>query len=134
MLQADKSTTYTKTEVGNSLASKQMSLFGEIPATNTSWLFDYGDNKFRAIHVSSPLFIQTTNNAYLTINADCYTKTEVDTSLALKANQASTYTNTEVDTSLALKAAKLTTYTKTEVDISLALKADTQPLVQNRSW
>ena len=61
-------------------------IFGEIPPTNTSRLFDYGDNKFRAIHVSSPLSIQTTNNAYLTITADCYTKSEVNSSLALKQN------------------------------------------------
>ena len=36
------------------------------------------------MHGSSPLSIQTTNNAYLTINADCYTKSEVDSNLALK--------------------------------------------------
>jgi hypothetical protein len=33
-------------------------VFGEIPATNTSRLFDYNDIKFRAIHVNSPLSIQ----------------------------------------------------------------------------
>jgi len=57
-------------------------LFGEIPATNTSRLFGHGDNKFRAIHVKSPLSVQTTNDAYLTIQADCYTETEVNNRLA----------------------------------------------------
>ena len=51
--------------------------------TNSSKLFDKND-KFRALHVNNPLTIQTTNDAYLTIDADCYTKTEVDGSLALK--------------------------------------------------
>ena len=31
------------------------------------------DNKFRAIHVNNPLSIQTTNDAYLTIDTNCYT-------------------------------------------------------------
>ena len=48
-----------------------------------------------------------------------YTKTEVDTALALKANQATTYTKTENDTALALKANQATTYTKTEVDTAV---------------
>ena len=66
-----------------------------------------------------------------------YSIAQVDTALALKANQSSTYTKTEVDTSLALKADittvntalslkadQSTTYTKTQVDTSLALKAN----------
>ena len=69
-------------------------------------MFDYGDNKFRAINVSSPLSIQTTNNAYLTINADCYTKSEVNSNLALKADKATTSTKTEIDTSLDTKHTK----------------------------
>ena len=48
-------------------------MLGEIPPANTSRLFDHGDSYFRAINVISPLSIQTTNNAYLTSNADCYT-------------------------------------------------------------
>ena len=39
-------------------------LFGEVPTTNVSILFDDGDNKFRVIHVNSPLSVETTNNAY----------------------------------------------------------------------
>ena len=38
------------------------------------------------MNVTSPLSMQTTNNADLTINADCYTKSEVNSSLALKQN------------------------------------------------
>ena len=41
-------------------------------------LFDYNDNKFRAIHVNRPLSIQTTSDVDLTIGANCYSKTEVD--------------------------------------------------------
>jgi len=66
-------------------AKQIKSLFGKVPTTNVSRLFDYGDNKLRAISVNSPLSVQTTNYAYLTIQANCYTKTEVDNSLALKA-------------------------------------------------
>jgi len=57
------------------LDAKQIkSLFGEVPTTNVSRLFDYGDNKFRAILVNNPVSIETTNIASLTIRADCYTK------------------------------------------------------------
>ena len=53
-----------------------------------------------------------------------YTKTEVDTALALKADSNSVYTKTETDTALALKADSNSVYTKTETDTALALKAD----------
>ena len=66
---------YTKTEIDSSFALKQINvLLGEIPTTNTSRLLDYKDNKFRAIHVNNPLPIQTTHDAYLTIDAHCYTR------------------------------------------------------------
>ena len=42
--------------------------------------------KFGAINLTSPLSNQTTNNAYLTINADCCTKSEGNSSLTLKQN------------------------------------------------
>lgn len=101
LLKADQLTTYTKTEIDNSLLLKQNKfILGEIPS-NTSRLFDLNDNKFRAIHVSSPLSIETTNDAYLTINADTYSKAEVDNSLFLKADKSTTYTKTEVDTQFA---------------------------------
>ena len=82
---ANQSTTYTKTEVDISLDTKQIRfILGEMPLTNTSRLSGHGDNKVRAINFTSPLSIQTTNSAYLTTNADCYTKSEVNNSLALK--------------------------------------------------
>ena len=63
------------------------------------------------------------NSAYvytiIEIDTNNYTKTEVDTALALKANQATTYTKTENDTTLALKANQATTYTQTEVDTAV---------------
>ena len=59
-------------------------MFGEIPATSTSRLFDQNDNEFRAIHENDPMSIQTTNAADLNFDATSYTKTEVDNSLALK--------------------------------------------------
>ena len=64
-------------------------MFGEIPAKHTSIIFDFNDNKFRAIHVFYPVSIQTTNDAYLTTDANCYTKPEVDNSLAVKQNEIS---------------------------------------------
>ena len=72
------------TEVYNGFALKQNRFdLGEIP-NNTSRLFDLSPTRFRAIHVNSPLSIETTNDAYLTIDAYCSTKTEVDNSLAIK--------------------------------------------------
>jgi hypothetical protein len=57
-----------------------------------------------------------------TLIAGYYTKTQTDTNLLLKANQATTYNKTEVDNNLLLKSDKLTTYNKTEVDTNLLLK------------
>ena len=85
-LKADLLTTYTKTEVDIRLDTKQIKfLLGEIPPTNSARLFDHSDNKFRAIYVNSPLSIETTNDAYLTIRSDSYNKAEVNNALALKA-------------------------------------------------
>jgi hypothetical protein len=65
-----------------------------------------------------------------------YSKIEVDSSLALKANstdvysktevynKTETYNKTEIDASIALLPLTSTTYTKTQVDSSLALKAN----------
>ena len=66
-------------------------IIGEIPA-NTSRLFDLNATRFRAIHVNSPLSIETTNDAYLTIDSDTYSKTEVENSLFLNADKSTTYT------------------------------------------
>jgi len=56
--------------------------------------------------------------------ANTYTKAEIDTALALKADKATTYTKTETDALLALKADQATTYTKTETDTLLGAKAN----------
>ena len=45
-------------------------------------------------------------------SVDAYTKTEVNTLLADKANASTTYTKTEVDTALASKANSSTTYNR----------------------
>ena len=87
ILKADKATTYTNAGTDNSLDTKQIRfILDEISLTNTNRSFDHGDNKFRAINVTSPSSIQTTSSAYEAINADCYTKSEVSNSLASKRN------------------------------------------------
>jgi hypothetical protein len=64
------------------------------------------------------------------ITSTAYTKSEVDSSLALKANSADvylkteTYSQTEVDTQLSTKANSADVYNKTEIDNALDLKAD----------
>lgn len=52
--------------------------------------------------------------------ADAYTKTQVDTELADKADANNVYTKTEVDDELALKADASAVYTKAEVDAMIA--------------
>lgn len=63
--------------------------------------------------------------------ANYYTKTEVDTELAKKANSTDVYTKTETDglidtvnQAIAQKADASDSYTKSEIDGALALKAD----------
>ena len=115
-------------------------IFGEIPPVNISSLFDQGDNKFRALNVTTPLSIQTTNNAYLTINADCYNKSEVDSRIANLVGSALAMLNpfkefaaalshdrnfsTSITNLIGTKANQSTTYTETEVDNKLILKAN----------
>jgi hypothetical protein len=61
------------------LSSKQNKfLLGELPATNSGRLFDLNSTKFRGIHCGNPLSIVETNDAYLTLDADCYTKAQTD--------------------------------------------------------
>ena len=86
-------------------------------------------------------WVQVSSAEAIDIN-NYYTKTEVNTALAAKANTATTYTKTEVDTALANKAdtsavteaitaavsGKADTssvYTKSEVDTALNAKQDT---------
>lgn len=95
---ADKSTTYTKTEVDNALALKANQ--------STTYTKTEVDN----------------NLALKADKSETYTKTQVDNALTLKANSSDVYTKTqvytktEVDNDLALKADKSDTYTKTQVD------------------
>jgi len=62
--------------------------------------------------------------------ANTYTKAEIDTALALKADVATTYTKTETDALLALKADQATTYTKSETDTLLGAKANDNAVVK----
>jgi len=62
-------------------------------------------------------------NGNVTAN-NIYNKTEIDASLALKANAADVYTKTETDTALNGKADKDSVYTKTEADGLLDAKAN----------
>ena len=71
------------TTIPTQLSNKQHKfMLGEIPS-NTSRLFDSSNTKFRAIHCSNPY-------AYVTIDADVYSKSYIDTSLA---NQVSYLTD-----------------------------------------
>ena len=58
-----------------------------------------------------------------------YTKTEVDDIANTKANQDTTYTKTEVDDIANTKANQATTYTKTEVDTRVNAKANANATV-----
>jgi len=94
---ADKSDTYTKTEVYNK--SEILTLFSQKADKTTT-------------------YTKTQVNNLLDEKADkdnTYNKTEVDNALALKADKADTYTKEEVDDVLELKADKADTYTKEEV-------------------
>lgn len=95
---ADKSTTYTKTEVDNKLTLKADK-----------------SNTYTKTQVDNALLLKANSNDTYT-KTQVYSKTEVDNALALKANQSTTYTKTEVNNNLALKADKSDTYTKTQVD------------------
>lgn len=95
---ADKSNTYTKTEVDNKLTLKA----------------DKSDT-YTKIQVDNALLLKANSSDTYT-KTQVYSKTEVDNALALKANQSTTYTKTEVNNNLALKADKSDTYTKTQVD------------------
>ena len=96
-LMADKSITYTKSEV---------------------------DNRIANIVDSAPATLNTLKELATALNNDQNFSTSVTNLIGTKANQSTTYTNTEVDSNLILQATQSTTYTKTEVDNDLRLKAD----------
>ncbi len=88
---ADKTTTYTKTDMDTALNLK-----ASLSGLNT--LSDTVVNGFLA--VDTALALKATQSS-------TYTKTESDASLALKANTRGTYTRTSIDNALALKQGAL---------------------------
>ena len=118
---ADKSTTYTKTEVDlqqeaqDTKIDKNAEDIANLPAPVDTYTKTEIDTQQNAQDVEIAKKANT---------ADTYTKTQTDTLLDSKANvgdsytKAETYNNTEIDSKLFEKADKTTTYTKDEVDAS----------------
>ena len=80
---------YDKSALDNKFASKQNNfLVADTLPANTSRLFDASEIKFRAINVTSPLSIATTNDSYLSISCDSYTKEEVTYKISSLVNSA----------------------------------------------
>ena len=146
---ADKSTTYTKSEVDEIAATKANTsdVEGALASKadkSTTYTKTEADNKF-ATNSDLGEFIGLVDGE-LDKKADkynTYTKSEVDeiaigkantsdveTALAQKADKEDTYTKSQVDSALSLKAnssnvyTKSQTYTKDETDDKLDLKAD----------
>lgn len=129
---ADKSTTYTKDEVNTELGKKANSAdvytktaadaqFAEAATTYTKTEVDTELGKKAN---SADVYTKTVADSTFAKAADTYTKSEVNTELAKKADATSVYTKEEANTELAKKANAETTYTKTEVDTELGKKAD----------
>ena len=80
---------YDKSALDNKFASKQNNfLVADTLPANTSRLFDASETNFRAINVTSPLSIATTNDSYLSISCDSYTKEEVTYKISSLVNSA----------------------------------------------
>lgn len=129
---ADKSTTYTKTEVDTALGKKANSadVYTKTVADST---FAKAADTYTKTEVNTELgkkansadvYTKTVTDSTFAKAADTYTKTEVNTELGKKADATSVYTKEEANTELAKKADKDTTYTKTEVDTALGKKAN----------
>lgn len=129
---ADKSTTYTKTETDNLLSAKANSAdvytktaadaqFAEAATTYTKTEVDTELGKKAN---SADVYTKTVADSTFAKAADTYTKSEVNTELGKKADATSVYTKEEANAELAKKADAETTYTKTEVDTELGKKAD----------
>ena len=129
---ADQATTYTKTEVDTELGKKANSAdvytktaadaqFAEAATTYTKTEVDTELGKKAN---SADVYTKTVADSTFAKAADTYTKTEVNTELAKKADATAVYTKEEANTELAKKADKDTTYTKTEVDTELGKKAN----------
>ena len=118
---ADKTTTYTKTEVDAQQNAQDVNIqanadaIADLPAPVDTYTKTEIDTQQNAQDVEIAKKANTD---------DTYTKTQTDTLLDNKANvgdsytKAETYNNTEIDSKLFEKADKTTTYTKDEVDAS----------------
>lgn len=129
---ADQATTYTKTEVDTALGKKANSadVYTKTVADST---FAKAADTYTKTEVNTELgkkansadvYTKTVADSTFAKAADTYTKTEVNTELGKKADATAVYTKEEANTELAKKADKSTTYTKTEVDTALGNKAD----------
>ena len=148
---ADKSTTYTKTEVDTALGKKANSAdvytktevnteLGKKANSADVYTKTVADSTFaKAADTytktevntelgkkanSADVYTKTVTDSTFAKAADTYTKTEVNTELGKKADATAVYTKEEANTELAKKADKDTTYTKTEVDTALGKKAN----------
>lgn len=129
---ADQATTYTKTEVDTELGKKANSadVYTKTVADST---FAKAADTYTKTEVNTELgkkansadvYTKTVADSTFAKAADTYTKTEVNTELGKKADATSVYTKEEANTELAKKADAATTYSKTEVDTALGGKAD----------
>ena len=146
-LKADKSTTYTKTQVDNFLAAIQENDYVVVNTTTYPTLADF----LASTGEKGNLYLYPVdtndltkgysqyvweNNAWLYLGdtitnlSNYYTKLQTDTLLNAKANQSTTYTKTETDNLLNTKADKSTTYTKSETDTLLNAKANDSDVVK----
>lgn len=129
---ADQATTYTKTEVDTALGKKANSadVYTKTVADST---FAKAADTYTKTEVNTELgkkansadvYTKTVADSTFAKAADTYTKTEVNTELGKKADATAVYTKEEANTELAKKADAATTYSKTEVDTALGGKAD----------
>jgi hypothetical protein len=131
---ADKSSTYTKTEVNGLLTSSTGYTKAEDDALlllkadkTTTYTISAMDTLLTGKTATGVSYTEAEADTLLTGKAASgasYLKTEMDSALATKAPQSSTYTKTETDTLLTGKTATGVAYTKAEDDALLLLKAD----------
>ena len=129
---ADQATTYTKTEVDTELGKKANSadVYTKTVADSTfakaatTYTKTEVDTELGKKANSADVYTKTVADSTFAKAADTYTKSEVNTELGKKADATAVYTKEEANTELAKKADKSTTYTKTEVDTELGKKAD----------
>ena len=125
---ADKTTTYTKTEVDASQSTQDDAIANNTIAiqANTDAISNLPTpvDTYTKAEIDDQQNAQDVEIAKKANTDDTYTKTQTDTLLDSKANvgdsytKAETYSNVETDSKLFEKADKTTTYTKTEIDNS----------------